>query len=181
MTVARLVEEMRAAARMRDPAQIVARLRVPAIELARSTEWVEPACYEADPETGFGIHTLHEEPDHSLLLCVAALLPGRALDPHDHMTWSIAVGLVGTETNVFWRRTDDGSRPGFAELEQVERAEYGPGSFIGFKPTDIHGVVNETAETTLTLNLQGLAYAQAGAHRYDPVARTVGPLIPPAR
>lgn len=181
MTVAALVEEMRTLARMRDPAQIIARLRLPALELCRSTDWIEPSFYEADPETGFGIHTLHEEPDHSLLLCVAALLPGRALDAHDHMTWAIAVGVVGTETNVFWRRTDSGSRASYAELEEIERGAYGPGSFIGFKPHDIHSVLNETASTTLTLNLQGLAFGYTGAHRFDPVARTVGPLIPAPR
>lgn len=179
MDVPRLVDAMRdAVAATRDPAHIIARLRLPALELSRSANFIVPSFYEADAEAGFGLHSLHEEPDHSLLLCVASLLPGRGLDAHDHGTWAIAIGLAGTETNVFWRRSDDGSRPGYAELAEIERGAYGPSSFIGFKPADIHSVVNETAETTLTLNLYGMAFGYTGAHRFDPVARTIGPLAP---
>jgi predicted metal-dependent enzyme (double-stranded beta helix superfamily) len=178
MTVAQFVEEMRAAAKMRDPAQITARLRFPALDLFRSNDWDKPEYYAADPEAGFGIHYLHEEADHTLLLCVASLLPGRALDAHDHCTWALTVGLSGTETNVFWRRSDDGTRAGYAELEEIERGAYGPGSFLGFRPADIHSVINESAETTLTLNAYGIGFGYTGAHRFDPVARTIGPLIP---
>ncbi|HXF33451.1 MAG TPA: hypothetical protein VN603_02675 [Candidatus Acidoferrales bacterium] len=180
MNVPALVEIMRGAvAATRDPAQIVALLRLPALELARSDGFIKPSFFEADEEAGFGLHYLHEEADHSLSVCVASLLPGRALDAHDHCTWAVAVGLAGTETNVFWRRTDDGSRPGYAELKEIERAAYGPGSFIGFKPADIRSVINATPETTLTLNLYGIGLRYTGAHRFDPVARTIGSLAPP--
>lgn len=180
MTVEDLVDEMRTAVgATRDPAQIVARLRLPAIELSRSPDWIKPEYYEADPETGRGLRYLHVEPDHTLLVCVASLLPGRSLVAHNHGAWSIAVGITGTETNVFWRRADNGERPGYADLVEIERASYGPGAFIGFRPADIHSVMNESDDTTLTLNLCGIAFEHAGGHHFDPVARTVAPILGP--
>ena len=178
MTLQGLVDAMRTAAgATRDPAQIVARLRFPSIEFSRSTDWIKPEYYEADPETGSGFHTVYTEPDQTLAVCVVSLLPGRALAAHDHGTWSASVVIVGSETNILWRRSDDGERAGYADLVEISRASYGPGGFIGFKPADIHSVLNESSETTLTLNLYGVVRERTIAHLFDPVARTVAPLF----
>ena len=51
--------------------------------------WLEPRHYETDAEQGFGVHLLHEEPDHSLAVLVLSWLPGRGTPPHDHGTWAV--------------------------------------------------------------------------------------------
>ena len=126
-TLGDLVREMRqVAAETDDPAEIAERLRAPARRLALARGWLEPRFFDRDEEQGFGIYSLHEEPDHRLSVVVASLLPGRSLPPHNHRTWALQVGIVGREINVSWRRTDDGSRPGFAEIEEAGRTVFGP-------------------------------------------------------
>jgi predicted metal-dependent enzyme (double-stranded beta helix superfamily) len=84
--------------------------------------------YECDPEQGFGINILHEEPDHSLLVEAIAWLPGRGVKPHNHKTWGVVIGLDGRETNVNWRRRDDGTRQGYADLVAHHEVVVGPSS-----------------------------------------------------
>lgn len=61
---------------------------------------------------------------------------------------------------------------------ETGRQHAGPGDLLTFTPGDIHSVVNETADICLSLNLYGLSFAHTHASRFDPVARTEGPLIP---
>jgi predicted metal-dependent enzyme (double-stranded beta helix superfamily) len=35
--------------------------------------------------------------------------------PHNHGTWAVVAGVYGPERNAFWKRLDDGSRPGCAK------------------------------------------------------------------
>jgi predicted metal-dependent enzyme (double-stranded beta helix superfamily) len=174
-----LVSEMRrATAASADPAAIVRDLAGPAQRLATAPGWIEPRFYVADESKGFGIVTLHEEPDHTLFVVVAALLPGCSLVPHDHRTWALQVGVAGFETNVAWRRRDDGSRPGYADIVESARRSFGPGEVLTFTPSDIHSILNESGETVLSLNLYGLAYGYTHSRQYDPVAKTEKLLLP---
>lgn len=177
-----LVAEMRrvTAAETSDPARIVARLAQPARRLALARDWLEPRFYQGNEAQGFEIFSLHEEPDHSLSVIVASLLPGRSLVPHNHNTWAIAVGIDGYETNIAWRRQDDGSRPGYAEIVPSSRGVFGPGEVLTFLPPDIHSVVNESDRLSLSLNLYGVSFAYAHSSQFDPLARTERPLIPDA-
>jgi predicted metal-dependent enzyme (double-stranded beta helix superfamily) len=179
MNLEELIEAMRAAARLDNADAILDRLREPSLRFAESEACRDPRFARADPQLGFGLHTLHEEPDHTLSIVLASLLPGRTLPPHDHGTWAIAVGVTGTETNVFWRRDDDGSQPDGARISEIRRERYGPGSFLGMTPLDIHSVVNETTETTVSLNLYGIGLGHAGAVVFDPVAHRVSTMVPP--
>jgi len=174
-----LVRDMRRiAARTDDGSEIVRLLRAPARRLALAKGWLEPRFLQRDEAQGFAIYPLHEEPDHRLSVVVASLLPGRGLPPHNHRTWAMQIGIAGRETNVAWRRIDDGSRPGHAEIVEGRRTVFGPGDVIAFTPDDIHSVVNETGEIALSLNLYGLSYGYAHASRFDPIAQTESPLIP---
>ena len=62
------VRDLRAATAASDDApEILARVAPLARALALSKHWLEAAHYVCDAEQGFGIHVLHEEPDHRLL------------------------------------------------------------------------------------------------------------------
>lgn len=117
--------------------------------------WIEPAHYETDAEQGFGVHLLHEEPDHSLAVFVVAWLPDRGTPPHDHGTWAVVVGLDGDERNVKFNRRDDRSRSDYAELEERCRFEAGPGDVICMRPGGIHLVHNDTHRVTASLHTYG--------------------------
>jgi predicted metal-dependent enzyme (double-stranded beta helix superfamily) len=95
-----------------DPHDIIVRLSPLAKRLAMTRDWLQPEHYTCDSEQGFGVHLLHEEPDHTLAVFAIAWLPGRGAPPHNHGTWAVVAGVDGLERNVFWKRLDNGVQPG---------------------------------------------------------------------
>jgi len=131
--------------------------------------------YDCDETQGMGISILHEEPDHTLLIEAIAWLPKRGVKPHDHQTWGVVVGLDGHETNINWRRKDDGSRPGYAELVVGHEVEVKPGDVVAFLPDDIHSVRNDGDRTTLSLHIYGRTLAHIDRSEFDPEANIQRP------
>src|SRR5438128_6491915 len=116
-TLADYIQDLRTVtSETQDPDEIIARVGLLAERAALSKEWLQPHHYACDPEQGFGVHLLHEEPDHTLAVFAIAWLPGRGAPPHNHGTWAVVAGVGGLETNIFWKRVDDGTRPGYAEI-----------------------------------------------------------------
>ena len=168
-TLAAYVEDLRAIARSTsDPGEIAALVRPMARELALARTWLEKAHYACDPQQGFGIHVLHEEPDHTLFVIAAAWLPGRGVAPHNHGTWAVVAGVDGPERNIFWRRVDDGSRPGHAEIRKVAEKDFGPGDVLTLLPDAIHSVRNVTGEVTVSLHTYGYNLNMSGRLQFDP-------------
>ena len=157
--------------------ELISRLRPLVQRFAGSGTWREPRQYEVDPEQGFGVHQLHEEPDHSLAVFAVSWLPGRGTPPHDHGTWAIVVGVDGPETNVFWERTDDRSRPGHAELRKLGEKIFHPGDVIAMPTGTIHSVINESDRVTLSLHVYGKHINFTQRSRFDPNEQTEEPFI----
>ena len=88
--------------------------------LAADKSWIEPRSYETEESQGIGLTILHAEADHSLMVETVCWQAGRGVAPHDHQTWGVVIGLDGEETNVNWRRRDDVSQEGHADLEVAE-------------------------------------------------------------
>ncbi len=110
---------------------------------------------EINPDQGFGFDVLHEETDHALAVALLRWLPGRGTLPHNHGTWEIVVGVEGSETNIFWRRLDDGSKAGYAKLAQLSERAFYPGEAVVLLPDDIHSVVNSWANISVSLHVYG--------------------------
>lgn len=158
-----------------DPARIVAAVRPLAGRLATERGWVRPAHYGCDEAQGFGVHLLHEEPDHSLAVFAVAWLPGRGAPPHDHGTWAVVAGVDGPERNTFWRRLDDRSRPGYAELRKAGEKVFAEGDVLTMLPGAIHSVDNCTGQVTLSLHVYGRHINHTDRSSYDPEAGTEQP------
>ena len=95
-TLSRFVGDLRRVTRDGDgERELIARLRPLVQRFAGSGTWRDPHHYEVNPEQGFSVHLLHEEPDHSLAVFAASWLPGRGTPPHDHGAWAIVVGFDG--------------------------------------------------------------------------------------
>ncbi len=168
-TLARFVADLReVAGPAADPAQILVRVPPLARELALAKRWLEPHHFTGDAEQGFGVHLLHEEPDHTLAVFALAWLPGRGARPHNHRTWSVVVGVEGEERNTFWKRTDDGARPGRATLVKQSERVFGPGEVVTLGPEGIHSVVNETDRITVSLHVYGMHLNYTGRSQFDP-------------
>jgi len=46
-------------------------------------------------------------------------------------------GVDGPERNTFWKRLDDGSRPGHAKIVKVAEKDFGPGDVLTLPPDAI--------------------------------------------
>ena len=171
------VRDLRAAAaNSADPAAIMERVTPLARRLALAREWLEPRHYTVDDVQGFGLHVLHEDPDHSLLVFVAAWGPGRGVAPHNHGTWAVVAGVDGDERNTFWQREDDGSRPGYAKLRKVREQVFGPGDVFAMPAGTIHSVVNDTAQVTVSLHVYGFNLNLTRRSQFDPDRETEAPV-----
>jgi len=177
-TLADYIQDLRAVtSETQDPDEITARVGLLAERAALSRAWLQPHHYACDPEQGFGVHLLHEEPDHTLAVFAIAWLPGRGAPPHNHGTWAVVAGVDGLETNVFWKRVDDGTRPGYAEIRQNGEKLFSSGEVVAFLPHEIHSVVNETAAVTVSLHTYGKHLNYTGRSQFDPEARVEKPFI----
>lgn len=129
--------------------------------------WLKPQHYETDAEQGFGLHLLHEEPDHSLAVFAVAWAPHDGTPPHDHGTWAVVAGVVGVERNVKYNRLDDRSRPDHVELEERCSFTASAGDVICLKPNGIHLVWNDSDSVTVSLHTYGRHINHTGRSAFD--------------
>jgi predicted metal-dependent enzyme (double-stranded beta helix superfamily) len=177
-TLERLIEDMRRVTGSgASEEETIAALRPLVRRFALTGSWREPHHYHADAEQGFGAHLLHEEPDHSLAVLAASWLPGRGTPPHDHGVWGIVVGVDGSERNVFYERTDDRSRPGYAELRAIGEQVLDPGDVLAMPSGTIHSVRNDTERVTLSLHVYGKHINFTRRSQFDPEQRVEKPFL----
>ena len=142
---------------------------------ADRARWLTPAMCRPDLEQGFGLHLLHEEDDHALATFVVSWLPRRGTTPHDHGTWAVVAGLDGAERNELWRRTDDRSRQGYAELVRIGERVFGADELLVMPSGVIHSVWNDTDRITVSLHVYGHHVNHTARSQFDPAARTETP------
>ena len=138
-----------------DEDEIFLRLGPLALKVVANPGWLQSKHYECDQVQGFGVHLLHEEADHSLAVLAVTWLPGRGTPPHDHGTWAVVAGIEGVEHNVRYRRIDNDTRPGYAELEVKKEFDADAGELICIRNGGIHKVTNETDSMTMSLHTYG--------------------------
>lgn len=155
--------------------EIIHRVCPLAQRLALSRAWLAPGHYVCNSEHGFGVHLLHEEPNHTLAVVAIAWLPDRGAPPHNHGTWAVVVGVDGTETHTFWQRLDEGTRPGYAELSRRGTHAFGHGEVVAFLPEEIHSIVNETQAVTVSLHVYGRDLNDTSRAQFDPAMHTETP------
>jgi predicted metal-dependent enzyme (double-stranded beta helix superfamily) len=176
-SIARLVAELRTARTLaRSEADMLMRVRPLAQRAAaQRREWLRPEMCVPDAAQGFGVCMLHEEADHQLAVFVASWLPDRGTPPHDHGTWAVVVGLEGAERNSFWKRLDDRSRPGHAEIVRVGEHTLAPGDVVAMPSGAIHSVWNDGDRISVSLHIYGRHVNHTRRSRYDPETGTETP------
>ncbi len=160
-----------------DERTILKRLRPLVLRAALSKEtWLTDDLYDADPEQGFGVHLLHEEDDHSLAVFAMSWLPNRGTPPHDHGTWGLVAGVDGAETNEFFARVDDESRPDYVELRRIATKIVAPEDVLAMPSGMIHRVWNAGETTTLSLHVYGRHINYTGRWQFDLEKRSRAPI-----
>lgn len=167
-TITEFVKDLRTiVTNTEDETEILSQVQPLACRAAGERSWLREKMYIADLDLGFGTTLLHAEPDNSLFVVVDSWLPTRGVRPHDHGTWAVVVGITGTERNVFWKRVDDGSRPGYAKLRKVREEEITESGAVAMHTGEIHSVVNHTDETTLSFHVYGRHLNYTGRSQFD--------------
>jgi predicted metal-dependent enzyme (double-stranded beta helix superfamily) len=69
--------------------------------LALSKVWLKECYPEANSQGGYGVHPLHQEPDHTLIVIAVSWLPGTYMPPHNHGTWAMVAGIDSAEKIFF--------------------------------------------------------------------------------
>ena len=168
----------RVCAQFDDEREIISKVRPLALRAAKSKDcWVEDRMYGADETQGFGVHLLHEEPDHSVAVLALAWLPNRGAPPHDHGTWAVVAGVQGPEKNEFFERVDDRSRAGHAELKKIGEKVCGEGDVVALPKGLIHSVWNESDSISLSLHVYGKHINHTGRSQFDLQKQTEMPFI----
>jgi predicted metal-dependent enzyme (double-stranded beta helix superfamily) len=107
-TLEQYVADLRTiAAQETDPVRITDRVAPLAQKFAKAPGWFRPEFRQCDPQQGFSLHILHEEPNHDLAVFLISWLPDRGTTPHNHKTWAVVVGMEGSEQEVNYERLDE--------------------------------------------------------------------------
>lgn len=150
-----------------DEDTILARVSPLAQRLYHDRSWFRESYYGTDAEQGFGVHLVHEEPDHSLAILALAWLPDRGTPPHDHGTWAVVVGIEGDERNTRYNRVDDGTDEAHAELEVKHEFIAHPGELVCMKTGGIHKVWNESDQVSVSLHTYGRHVNHTNRSQFD--------------
>lgn len=135
-------------------------------QLLTSSEWLQGEYLEPNPETGWSVLTLYDEPDFPLTVQTVAWLPGKVSPIHNHATWGVVALISGEEKNTIWRRTDKNG-----SIEKAGDIILNPGEIMGLMPDAIHHVEALGDEPTISFNLYGETNYQQ-RFEFDPITGT---------
>jgi predicted metal-dependent enzyme (double-stranded beta helix superfamily) len=150
-----------------DPVKIPDLVAPLAKKFAQSPELRRPEYRECDDEQGFGVHMLHEEPNHDLAVFLVSWLPNRGTTPHNHKTWAVVVGIEGQEQEISYERLDDGTMPGYADLERSGEQVMTAGDIARCYPEHIHTVRNVGRDISMSLHTYGRHISYTGRSEFD--------------
>jgi predicted metal-dependent enzyme (double-stranded beta helix superfamily) len=107
--------------------------------------------------------------------------PGQYTPIHDHNSWGV-YGCVSEKVEVIrYRREDDETRQGYAQLRETERIILLPGNTSVVRPLNdgIHQAGNPVAATCVMLSIYGSPIRRLHVNQYDLVRNSVSRLYPP--
>jgi len=119
--------------------------------LLTSSTWIQLSGLEPDPDLGWAVQTLYDEPDFPLTVQLVSWLPNQVSPIHNHGAWAIVAILSGVEKNYLWQRTGNRKLPD--QVKSVGDRILAAGEIIGFVPEAIHSI--EALEPTISFNLYG--------------------------
>lgn len=163
-----------------NPHAIVAEVRPAFEELLADQTWL-PGEFMRSVEasgmgSGIGMWLLYKAPDDSLAFSSLVVPPGVQTPVHDHLAWGIVGLYCGTQAEEVFRRRDDGSEEGVADLALAEAKRLAPGDLYELLPeNDIHRVRTTSDVTSVSLHLLGNNNGCIWRHQFKPEEQAVKP------
>jgi predicted metal-dependent enzyme (double-stranded beta helix superfamily) len=168
-------------AREREHARIVAAAE-PLLTrfLAASTlpeEYCRPAAGRVATEhQDFTVYRLHRGPRDCFNIMVAIWPAGGTSGVHDHAGKWVVEGVYRNKLHtVRYKRLDDGSRPGYAELRETVALNLDPGdvAHVLSPNQEIHDFINATDKPVVSVHIYGGDISTETLNYFDPAAKTV--------
>ncbi len=153
------------------PAKIVAAAKPLLAKLVQQPDCLQ-AQYKQRGATAYGRYMLHRAPRFNITAIVWG--PGDNAKAHNHDTWGL-VGVVENEIQeTRFRRRDDGSKAGYADIEVTAVLENTAGmvSCLISPDDDIHEMNNVTNRDTVEIHVYGKDLADMPRLRFDFAAKT---------
>ena len=130
------------------------------VGLANRGEALFPRGDFAMPDAHGRNHILALEDGDGMGLYLTIALPGKEAAPHDHGIWCVNAANSGREVHKFYRRTDDGSREGYAAVEEIGEVIVAPGQGMAMQDHAIHATEVLGDIPAIGLALYGYALAR---------------------
>lgn len=121
--------------------------------LLNSSEWLHTNFSPPDPETGWSVVMLYDEPDFPLTVQTVVWSPGSVSPIHNHAAWGIVALINGQEKNTFWRRSPTPQQPD--RVQPVGDHLLTPGDILCLMPDAVHQIEVVGDEPTVSFNLYG--------------------------
>jgi predicted metal-dependent enzyme (double-stranded beta helix superfamily)/catechol 2,3-dioxygenase-like lactoylglutathione lyase family enzyme len=151
-----------------DRRETIARLLPSFAALLSDSTWLHAEFRQ--PVAGkFVQYAIYRAEDASLSLMAMVVPPGVATPVHDHRAWGLVGVYQGRQREKVYRRIDDGSRPEFADLQEVAENILAPGDVTTLLPPegDIHMIETISAGPSISIHVLGNDIGCEHRHRYD--------------
>jgi predicted metal-dependent enzyme (double-stranded beta helix superfamily) len=111
--------------------------------------WLQGSYKEPNPDTGWSVEMLYDEPDFPLTVQMVAWQPGTLSPIHNHGAWGLVAFVDGLEKNIFWQEQADG------QLAKVGEHIFEAGDIVTFVPESIHHIEAMGEDTVISFNIYG--------------------------
>jgi predicted metal-dependent enzyme (double-stranded beta helix superfamily) len=146
--------------------------------LATPGDWIDPA-HQQLGEGEYALYPVYRAEDGRCSMLVAVLRPDTPLPVHNHGAWAVIGVYKGREHETWFRRVDDGSVPGRAQLEvdQTFVNERGTASVV--PDGRIHTVEAMDGQQAVSIHIYGTDIVTQQRSEFDPLTRTERVFRPP--
>ncbi len=149
----------------------------PALERLVSSPASVPAKAFTPRKDRFAMNLLQMPTDEAYSIIGGVWHPGQTTPIHDHLTWALIGVYEGEEREALFRRTDDGSNPKLAKIQQVSERVNKKGHVTVLGHSGIHRVDNISLKPTTSVHVYGRDIGNTDRHSYDPVTGEIGRFV----
>jgi predicted metal-dependent enzyme (double-stranded beta helix superfamily) len=139
--------------RFHDPIQQLQQISPRVQQLLESSSWLQVMPIAPDPETGWSVITLYDEPMFPLTIQMVAWAPGSQSPIHNHGCWGLVAIISGQEKNQFWQRDATSTQPD--RITPTASHTLQAGEIMAFLPEAIHQITAIGDQPTISFNLYG--------------------------
>jgi 3-mercaptopropionate dioxygenase len=149
----------------------------PALEKLVGSPGSVPAKAFTPRKDRFAMNLLQMPEDEAYSIIGGVWHPGQTTPIHDHLTWALIGVYEGEEREALFRRTDDGSNPKRARIQQVSERVNKKGHVTVLGHSGIHRVDNISIKPTTSVHIYGRDIGNAERHSYNPVTGEISRFV----